>query len=297
MNNLKSKIIIGVWSLSGDYGKINTNYASKVIEKCIKKKFLEFDTAPTYGKGKIDNILSKFKKNNKKIKINTKCGYNSSFKKTFNIRDVKNSIEKSLKLYGNLNTIYLHNPRNEIKNWEIIIKILKEYKKKGLIKKIGISLAKDYFFKKEIINKFDLFMDEFNLLRANNYKKIDKINSKFVVRSVFANGILAKNNIKNIKFSKNDHRKTWLNKKRIDTIDSQIGILKNKFSSDLRILSLRLIISLKKVDKIIIGVKSIDHVNWLSNNLKKIKKLSKKDLDYILNLNKKKFFLKKKLIY
>ena len=111
----------------------------------------------------------------------------------------------------------------------------------------------------------------------------------------FANGLLTKNNIKKLKFSKNDHRKTWLDKKRIDTIDRQIEIIRNKFSSDLRILSLSLIISLKKVDKIIIGVKSIDHVNWLSNNLKKIKKLNKKDLDYILDLNKKKFFLKKKL--
>jgi len=73
--------------------------------------------------------------------------------------------------------------------------------------------------------------------------------------------------------------------------------MKKKFSSDLRILSLRLIVSLKKVDKIIIGVKSIDHVNWLSNNLNKIKKINKKDLDYILNLNKKNFFLKKKLTY
>ena len=53
-------------------------------------------------------------------------------KKTFKIKDIKESIEKSLKLYRNLNTVYLHNPRKEIKNWEIIIKILREYKKKRI---------------------------------------------------------------------------------------------------------------------------------------------------------------------
>ena len=62
MNNLKSKIIIGTWSLSGDYGRVDKKNANKVINECIKKKFLEFDTAPTYGKGVADKLLSKFKK-------------------------------------------------------------------------------------------------------------------------------------------------------------------------------------------------------------------------------------------
>lgn len=297
VNNLKSKIIIGVWSLSGDYGKVKKKNINLVIKECLKRKFFEFDTAPTYGRGRIDKILSKFKKKYKKIKINTKCGYNPMFKKTFKIKDIKNSIDNSLKLYENLNHIYLHNPRKEIKNWERTIKVLQEYKKKGLIKKIGISLARDYFFERKIINKFDVLMDELNLLRTENFKRIGKINPKLVVRSAFANGLLTKKKITKLKLSKNDHRKIWLDKDRMKSIDSQLKLISNKFKKDLKILSLSLIFSLKKVDKIIIGVKSVKHLKWLDNNLKNIKKLKEKEIKYILEINKKKFFLNKNLVY
>ena len=220
-----------------------------------------------------------------------------SFKKTFNLKDIKNSIDKSLKLYGNLNCVYLHNPRNEIKDWNKIIKVLEDYKKKMLIKKIGISLAKDFFFKNNIINKFDVVMDEFNLLRTNNIDRINKINSEFIVRSVFANGLLAKKKITKLKLTGNDQRKNWLNKERAECIEKQIQYIKEKFLIDLRILSLSLILTLNKFDKMIIGVKNVYQVRWLADNLKNIKKLKKKELNYILNLNKKKFYQNKKMIY
>ena len=151
-NKFISKVVVGTWSLSGDFGRVHKSKVYKSIEKAIKNNFLEFDTAPNYGNGRMYNILSDMLCNEKKIKINTKCGYNSENVKTFKIKDIVKSIDYSLEKFGKINTLFLHNPRNEIKNWSKIIETLKEYKKKNYIKTIGISLAKDFYFEKKIIN-------------------------------------------------------------------------------------------------------------------------------------------------
>jgi aryl-alcohol dehydrogenase-like predicted oxidoreductase len=128
-----NKIIIGTWGLSGDLGRIQENPLN-IFYKAIKLGFNEFDVAPTYGKGKIydliNNIPTKIKKN---MIFNTKCGYDEKkHKKTFSIKDIKNSLENSLDILGKINILYLHNPRNEIKDWKKIIDLIEILKKKNL---------------------------------------------------------------------------------------------------------------------------------------------------------------------
>ena len=104
---LIKKIIIGSWSFSGDLGPINKKEVQKTIEFAIEKKLNIFDTAPSYNNGKVDKLLSKYKKN---IIINTKCGYNNKGIKTLNRRSRK-SLYNSLKLFDKINILYLHSPR------------------------------------------------------------------------------------------------------------------------------------------------------------------------------------------
>ena len=108
MKNKSNKIIIGTWGLSGDLGEVKENPIN-VLYKAIELGFNEFDLAPTYGQGKIYNLINKItpKVKNKMI-FNTKCGYDeNSYKKTFTIRDIKKSVEKSLDILGKINVLYL----------------------------------------------------------------------------------------------------------------------------------------------------------------------------------------------
>ena len=50
----KKKIIIGTWSLSGDYGLIEKKKVIECLTCCVENGFIEFDTAPNYGNGFID---------------------------------------------------------------------------------------------------------------------------------------------------------------------------------------------------------------------------------------------------
>ena len=134
----------------------------------------------------------------------------------------------------------LHNPRNEIQNWDEIIEILNIYKK--INKKIGISLARNFYFPNKILNKFDFIQDEFNLLRIDPIYKMRKFKNCLAARSPFANGILTSKFNYNSKFLATDHRSSWLKDKRLKNICKQKEILE-KLSKD-KIESLQWILSL-----------------------------------------------------
>ena len=120
------KIIIGSWSFSGDLGIVDQKEIHKTIEFAIENKLHRFDTAPSYNNGKVDKLLSKYKKN---ILVNTKCGYNFEGVKTFKLSDIEKSLEYSLKLFHKINILFLHSPRVEIKDWDRVISLLDNFKK------------------------------------------------------------------------------------------------------------------------------------------------------------------------
>jgi aryl-alcohol dehydrogenase-like predicted oxidoreductase len=290
-NKLISKIVIGTWSLSGDFGKIHKTKVYKSIEKAIENGLYEFDTSPNYGNGRMHKILSDIFRNEKKIIINTKCGYNSDSIKTFKIKDIRQSIETSLKQFRQINTIFLHNPRDEIKNWPKIIDLLKEYKKNN-IKKIGISLARDFYFKKEIMNEFDYLQDEINLLRPNSISFLSSLKPKIMARSPLASGCLSGNLKINSKFSKKDKRSLWLsNKERLKNIIFQIKQLKKITGINLRQKSKFFLLQNNQIKKIIFGVKEPSHVEEIVRDLGEIKLFSKDKYKKILDLANSNFKL------
>ena len=149
-------------------------------------------------------MLSGYKKH---IKVNTKCGYNlKGSKKTFKKSDIEATLDKSLKLFDKINILYLHNPRQEIKDWDKIINYLQELKKRKLINYTGISLARGYYFNKDILNEFDFIQEDINLLRLNNLNYLNKLKCKVVARSPLATGLLSNNFNSETKFSKIDYR-------------------------------------------------------------------------------------------
>ena len=192
MGSLKKKIIIGTWSLTNQFGKIKKTEIEDILDYSIKNNFTEFDTAPNYGGGEIEKILSDFKNNkNSKIKVNTKFGNGRDNIKSFKINDIKKSIDKSIELFGKINTIYIHNPRCSVNKNEKIIDILCRYKENAYVKKIGISIARDFYYNRSILNRFDYIQDEVNVLFFKNLNFLKNINAKIVARSPLASGCLS----------------------------------------------------------------------------------------------------------
>lgn len=292
-NNFFSKVVIGTWSLSGDFGKVEKKNIFKSIEAAIRNNFFEFDTAPTYGNGKIYEILKDIIGNEKKIKINTKCGYNLNSIKTFNPSDIEKSIDFSLNKFKKINTIFLHNPRNEIKNWQKIIDILNWYKKKKYIKNIGISLARDFYFNENIMNQFDYLQDEINLLRPQSIFLLKKFKPKIMARSPLASGCLSgKLNI-NSKFLASDYRARWLSdKKRLKNILFQVAQISKITGKNIKQFSKIFLLKNKLINKVIFGIKKPSHVNELLEDINKTHSLDELKVNKVYELANLKFNLR-----
>jgi len=126
------KIVLGTWSISGDFKKPNKKNAKKLIKYCYQKGINEFDVAPNYGCGFSEKILGQvFSLYKKKPKFNTKIGNNHKKLKSFDINILKETFHKSLKnlKVKKINILFLHNPVN-IRNYKEIIFFLKRLKKK-----------------------------------------------------------------------------------------------------------------------------------------------------------------------
>ncbi len=288
-----SNVIIGTWPLSGDFGAIDEFKAEELINYSISKGFTEFDTAPNYGCGKIEEILSKTIKNYQtKFKINTKCGNSRSGEKSFDTDDIKYSIDTSIDKFGTINTIFLHNPRDEVSSWTKLLRIINHYKEKNLVKFIGISLARDYYIEDSILNEFDYIQEEINLLCFENYFRIRKLSPKIMARSPLASGVLSGKLTKKTKFSSKDHRSNWLNDERLKNILVQIDQVSKITDLNIKDFAQLFVLSLSSIDSIIHGIKSHDHVNQLLESNKK-NLLKKEVLNNLFKISKNNYNLDK----
>jgi len=283
-NKILKKIIIGTWSWSA-YKPVSKKIIENVFDCCLKQKFLEFDTAPNYIGA--EKILSEFKKDNKNILINTKCGWDQHMKKNFNEKSLIYGLERALDLFKNINVMQLHNPRNEIKNWNRVFNLLEKYKEKRYIKLIGISLARNHYFPKKIMNKFDFIQDEFNLLRVAPYFKMNNFKKILAIRSPFANGILTTNFSNKTKFSKNDQRYSWLYGQRLKTINKQKKIIQSLTDLSIESFATNFVFSFSFVDKAIFGIRTVRHIDELIQNIENFKKLRSSLVKKIIYLNTK----------
>ena len=252
-----NKIIIGTaqfglnYGINNKSGKISQKKINDIIRFCIKSKIFIFDTSQNYGdaESKIGNFI---KKNNTNLKIITKIKY-EKFK----------SITTSINNLGILPYAVLFHNFKDYLNKPFKKKILSECKTLG-IKKIGVSVYKGDDVNK-IISSTDINIVQLPLNIIDKFflqnKTLDKLKEKKIeihIRSIFNQGLL------------------FVNKKKIkknfpDLIKSLeiIDLITNQNKMNIRELCLRWANSIKKVDKIIIG---IDNLNQLKDNIMTLKK-------------------------
>lgn len=267
---MNSKIIVGTWPLSGDYGKIEFNQVKDVLEYCYKLGIKEFDTAPNYGNGMMENYIGDIFNDTHDILINTKIGHMPFKEKSFKIIDLKHSLNESLKRLkkNSINILFLHNPRNEITDYTKILEFMQDLKDKKIINQFGLSKAKNFDYEQYVdLNEFDVIQEDVNLLSLNaisNGKKISKI---LMARSPLASGLLSGNVTEKTVFPKDDHRSGWLYGKRLESLIKRINVIQEQSDIELSELSIRFLLSHKSINKVIFGIKTIEHIkNIIANS-------------------------------
>ena len=137
----ENKIVLGTAQFSNNYGITNNKFLSNyeiknILEDALKFSIKTIDTAPNYEG--VEKKIGKF--NLKSFNLITKVSLikNNSF---ISLNDLKHNIRNSL---SNLNidkiyAVLLRNPKELLRNKKLL-DVLKEYKKKEKISKIGYTL-------------------------------------------------------------------------------------------------------------------------------------------------------------
>ncbi len=269
----KSGVVIGTWPLSGDYGLVGLKTIQETLEHCYNSGFKEFDTAPGYGEGFMEFCLGNVFHEREDVLINTKIGVAAFKQKSFELKNLQESFEQSLKRISkdSINVLFLHNPRDEVRDFAPILEFMDRLKSEGKIRQKGISIARNYDYGKKVdLSEFDVIQDDANLLAMNFLKIKYPKNTKFMARSPLANGLLFGNITINSDFPKEDQRSEWLKGKRLVSILKRVEALK-KIGKENRIelpsLARRFLLNNKKIDKIIFGVKKTSHVGDIIRDL------------------------------
>ena len=235
------------------------------------------ETAQAYGHS--EKILgktnfSKFNLISKIPKINNNSNLNNLMSKLVNESLKKLRIKK---IYA----LLLHNPSDLLsKDGQKIFRILNRFKKKGIIKNIGIAVYD--VTELEAISKkfkFDIVSIPFNLLdrrfeKSRIVKKLKEKNVKFFARSIFLQGLL---------LMKINNLPRFFEKWKKIFIKFENFTKKNKISKFKSCLSYAL--SNKIIDKIIVGVDDYNQFKQLVSfclNYRKISLPSLGKIDYKL---------------
>jgi len=282
------RCVIGTWPLSGDFGVVPLTQIHETLQSAKEYGFIEYDTAPNYGLGFMEQCLGNVFPKNINVKINTKVGNIPFFGKSFQPNDLKKSVEDSLTRLKReqVHILYLHNPRTEIENYQELADFMQALKKEGKIQYSGVSLAKNYTYTEEVYELFDYFQDEASLLYLDRFKNPGII-EKTYFRSPLASGLLGENINKNTTFADDDYRSGWLKGERLESILKRVDRIKEEISSyenlNLQTVAKKFLLESNPHCKIIFGTKRKKHIEQLAKDLH-LKPLDEKLKINIMNL-------------
>ena len=298
------RIIIGCDQLGGsDWGETKITEIMDALLYAYKNGFKKFDTADVYGLGLSEARLSTLFYKYNDLKITTKVGVRwlngSNWERAKTFHDdssnyLKTSFENSIKRLEGLNieTLLLHWPTS-VENLEKAIETFELFKKQGKINNYGFCNGLDLLpvIKNKIDNNQLIYQTKYNLISQNDEYIINQTKEFKQVQlyGVYAQGVLAWDNLKNNLLDKNDRRsRLSIYKKENICKLKNLKIHLNKISSKYKISNSSLILycTLRSIPNanIIVGVRNKNHIKSIikSCNLN----ISQSDYDFIKNLFK-----------
>jgi aryl-alcohol dehydrogenase-like predicted oxidoreductase len=221
-----SEIGFGSWGIGGvtpgsnSYGPTKDSASIEALNTAFENGINFFDTSNIYGLGHSEKLIGQtFQNKRKNVLYATKLGM-SDFTThiDFNTYAMNKSLNNSLiRLKTDyVDLLQLHNiPIDILIENPTIIETLKNFKKQGKTREIGLSLQNPYDIFK-ILSMFDIKVFQLNLnlldmrlLNNEHFKKITQSSIGIIARTPFCFGFLVNNFPKDYKFDVSDHRNNW----------------------------------------------------------------------------------------
>ena len=269
---MREKLIIGTVQFGLDYGitnnngKVNDDELDNIFLFCNKHNIEYFDTAQDYGTS--EDILSNYSKLYPNFRIITK----SKFKN----KDIDNTIKLSLNKFDKIECYMLHS-FEDYKNIDLLNKII-SYKNTRQITKIGVSIYNVteaiQILKDNIVDVIQL---PFNYLDHQwfnqEFQELIKLHKTEIhVRSIFLQGLLLN---KPVKYPSN------IPKDAFDETEQIILHITKKLNLSKLELCVAYINSFEWINKFLIGVDNLEHLQLNFNVINKNLILKNEDILFI----------------
>lgn len=286
----KNKIVLGMWPLSGDFGPISLKALEETVRFALDNGVRNFDTAPNYGNGFSESALGMVLDGEENVNISTKCGNVPFVGKSFKPEDLEASLEQSLKRLrrDEITTLFLHNPRTEVSDYQPLREMFERLKAAGKIKMGGLSTAKGYGYDDL---GFDALQFDANVLYLGDLKKYESQNVVSFARSPLATGMLSGRLTRETVFPASDYRSSWLKGERLESVCKVTDLLKQEFPDiSLPSLARRFLMGNDALNHIIFGVKNVQSLQDIVDDFDK-GPLSDEVMDRLKELESKNFNL------
>ncbi len=303
---LASEIGFGAWAIGGNakvgntaigWGTADDTVSKKAIITAIDAGINFFDTADFYGLGHSEVLLGEALKKNTDIIIATKVGHrdiNDAITLDYSKKYILEACEASLKRLQRQTIDYyqLHSARlTHLQNGECI-EAMQQLKQQGKIRFWGLSLNTFYpepeanFLMEN--NLADGFQLVFNIINQRAHNLINMAGEKgygIIARMPLQFGLLTGKFSSSTSFGSDDHRSFRLTpevlKQTLSFLENKIWTIAKEEKLNETQLALSFILGNDYISTIIPGIRTPEHVE---KNTTGLKKLSEKNLNYLLSL-------------
>jgi aryl-alcohol dehydrogenase-like predicted oxidoreductase len=273
---LVSELALGTWGLAGEaYGRILDEEAERVIRRALDIGITLFDTADSYGGGKVEALLGRVLEKRADVVIVTKGGTDRTTdpaRKRFDAEYLKAAVDRSRKRLrrDKLDLYLLHNPSYDALSVGEGIDCLRELVRAGKIARFGVSCGDAEVARAALDRGAEVISLAYNLLHASDLHHITGdvmvTGAGVLVHSVLAYGILGGGWAKQRDFPDGDHRRDRWTKmefeRRIEQTEGLRFLVQGNVPS-LRGAAVRFALTNHVVSSAILGPKSVAQLEQL----------------------------------
>ncbi len=269
-----SELALGTWGLSGEaYGPVEPQVAERVVARALDIGFTLFDTADSYGGGKVEALLGRALAGKPDAHVVTKVGTDRTTeppRKRFDAAYVGERARSSLKRLGRdrLDVYLLHNPSvDAIKVGDAVLAMV-DLQKQGLVRAWGVSAGDADVARAAIDAGAQVVELAYNLVQAIDLHRIAGdvmvAGTGVLARSPLAYGLLAGLWTKEREFT--DHRADrWTRlelARRVEQLDAFRFLLKGEVAT-MRGAAVRFVLANHLVSSAVLGPKSVEQLEQL----------------------------------
>ncbi len=265
-----SEMALGTWGLSGDaYGSVEPEEAERVVRRALDVGITLFDTADSYGGGKMEALLGRVLGARTDVVVVTKGGTDRTTepaRKRFDAEYLRGAVGRSLKRLGRdrVELYLLHNPSTESLGTGEPSETMQALVKEGKVAHWGISAGDAESARMALDRGAEVVELAYNLFHAIDLHRIggDLMveGAGVLAHSPLAYGLLAGFWTKERQFPEGDHRcGRWTRlelEKRVDQVEAMRFLVHGQVES-LRGAAVRFVLANHLVSSAVLGPKSV----------------------------------------